>query len=700
MKSRNRLIFSIIVVIFTALSFTKAWATDPTVTVNYTATGLVPGSTINVPVTMTGSATNVGSWQLVIRYDRGVLTYQNTTDGTHGGGIFNTNNLYVNGPGDTVYKAQLAYTGGGTGYALTGTQTLFTINFTYNGGNTNFTFINIAVTTGQTASQYTYVKANPYTVVDLLTTFVNGSAGGPGVTITSLSGGGNWNTAGTWDLGHSPNNSNTSVVIASAPATPVLITTNVSCVQDLTINAGGALTLTSGKTLTVGGNFLIKSDASGSGSFVDMGGTLAITGTTTVQRYMSGNWVSGIPAGSTTWHYISSPISGGVINTFLGDLLNSYNEPLNQWDSLTIPVTIPLTVGRGYAAAPHTPGGIRSFGGGGGGGGGTLNTGDLTISTMSFTALGGQGYNLIGNPFPSPVKWDATWTKSNVDATAWVWNAAGGSYLSNNGITGTFDGIIPAEQAFFVKVSAAGSSSITIPNAKRQHSTQTYYKEDVPDLINLRIEGNTGYDEAVIYFSSDATVAYDNEFDAYKLFAEFPRSEIYSVIGANTKASINVLPDFQTSAMIPIGIRTGATGSYTLTASHMESFPAGTLIFLEDLGTPNHYTFNLIDNPVYTFTADAGEIIRFNLDFFPVGIPETGSAGNIRIYSNQKDVYVNIPTSMKGNIIIYNLLGSEISSKAIQANTLNRISLNSPTGYYIVKVIGDNGITTGKVFIQ
>jgi hypothetical protein len=92
--------------------------------------------------------------------------------------------------------------------------------------------------------------------------------------------------------------------------------------------------------------------------------------------------------------------------------------------------------------------------------------------------------------------------------------------------------------------------------------------------------------------------------------------------------------------------------------------------------------------------------VRFNLHFSPVGIPEIAS-GKINFYSKLKDVYVNIPTSMHGNIVIYNLLGSEVANQVIQGNTLNRISLNSsPTGYYIVKVIGDGGITAGKVFIQ
>ena len=149
---------------------------------------------------------------------------------------------------------------------------------------------------------------------------------------------------------------------------------------------------------------------------------------------------------------------------------------------------------------------------------------------------------------------------------------------------------------------------------------------------------------------------------------------------------------------VNLGFKVGVTADYVITASELSSFQNGTVIYLED--KRDSKTVNLMENPVYSFNAAPSDPIqRFTLHFNPVGISDI-TTNNLNIYSNQKNVYVNIPTSMTGNIVIYNLLGSEIASQPIQGNTLNRISLNSPTGYYIVKVIGANGITTGKVFIQ
>ncbi|MFZ4799371.1 MAG: T9SS type A sorting domain-containing protein, partial [Bacteroidia bacterium] len=70
------------------------------------------------------------------------------------------------------------------------------------------------------------------------------------------------------------------------------------------------------------------------------------------------------------------------------------------------------------------------------------------------------------------------------------------------------------------------------------------------------------------------------------------------------------------------------------------------------------------------------------------------------IYSVGKVVNVEIPAGVKGDIVVYNLLGSEIARKAVEANSLNKINLNVPSGYYLVKVNGASYSANGKVFIR
>ena len=52
-----------------------------------------------------------------------------------------------------------------------------------------------------------------------------------------------------------------------------------------------------------------------------------------------------------------------------------------------------------------------------------------------------------------------------------------------------------------------------------------------------------------------------------------------------------------------------------------------------------------------------------------------------------------------GEIVIYNLLGQEVTRKTA-VNGLNKISLTQGNAAYIVKVISDQAVVCQKVFVQ
>jgi hypothetical protein len=55
---------------------------------------------------------------------------------------------------------------------------------------------------------------------------------------------------------------------------------------------------------------------------------------------------------------------------------------------------------------------------------------------------------------------------------------------------------------------------------------------------------------------------------------------------------------------------------------------------------------------------------------------------------------------MSGRIYIYNMLGVEQTSMQIKENSINKITLNVPTGYYIIKILSNKDIVTQKVLIH
>jgi len=685
MKNKIKLILSAAMIMVFVAAFNFANAQAPVCVVNYNGTGLTPGSTVYVPITLTG--TTVGSFQLLLSYDRDVLTYVGQTNTVSGYGFFSVFDpfTHVALPGQTFTKLQLAYSAGSPG-ATYNNQTIATLQFTFNGGSTNITFANIATTTGNNGAQFTFIKANPYTLINLASTFTGGTAAGSYATLTSVSGGGDFEASATWVENKVPTN-----------ACDVTITGNVvtdngatgRC-HNLTINAAGQMTVATGKSLTVSGNMLIKSDVTGSGSFIDLG-TTTITGTSTVQRYMTGNWNGTWPPTNNTditWHYVSSPVSGGTINSFLGGLLNYWNEPANTWSPMTLPVTTPLVVNQGYSAA-MTSNGVITFTGG------TLNTGTQNISGLTNTnATSARGFNLIGNAFPSAVKWDASVALSNVDGAAYLWNGTSYvSYLQADGYQ------IPAEQGFYVHVTTGFNSGfIVIPNTNRVHSANAYVKSTGTENLNLSIAGNNLEDATSIRFNADATEGFDSQYDAYKIWGITECPQVYSIIPSDN-LSINSLPELTTQTVIPVGIRVGKTDTYSITASNLESFPSGTDVYLEDILLNKTQNLNL--NPVYSFSASSGSPVhRFDIHFAPTtGIGDINGS-NLKIYSSYNNVFVNIPMDLHGTILVYDLLGKEITSKQIEGNTLNKISMDAPQGYYLVKVLGDKATVTGKVFIN
>jgi len=119
--------------------------------------------------------------------------------------------------------------------------------------------------------------------------------------------------------------------------------------------------------------------------------------------------------------------------------------------------TLPLVPLEGYAVnfgsvtAPHTADVT-----------GEVNNGSVSVTLFNNNNAYTKGFNLAGNPYPSPVDWNAAgWTKTGIDNALYFFRTSttdeyGGTYSSYvNGISsdGVADNIIPSMQGFFVHVS-------------------------------------------------------------------------------------------------------------------------------------------------------------------------------------------------------------------------------------------------------
>ena len=513
-----------------------------------------------------------------------------------------------------------------------------------------------------------------------------------------------WNNSSNWTGGAPvalsnitvPSGTPNTLVINAAPASPV------TC-NNLTINNGGFVTINAGKALTVNGvltnngTFTIKSDANNIGSLLNKWGITG-TGSFVVERWVSSNT-------SNRWEYISSPIvsASSTIFTSLSPSRGLYysNEPTNTWLSYTVSSPGTMAVMKGYTrkfvAGETGTDGVRSFTG-------TLNTGDQSIALTGTTINSVfNGWNLVGNPYPSTVNWDAVgWTKTNIDAA--IYFRSNGNYVSYAAGLGDATPYIPPMQAFWVRVTPGKTSGMLIStNDVRVHNAHNTYKDlTLNNTLHITATNNTNglTDGTYIRFNQDATDDFDSRYDAYKMFAaDTAYPQVYTRSG-NDDFSINNISELVGERTIPLGFKTALSRQFTFTADLVSSFVnSGNNVYLEDLLNGTYQ--DLSSNSSYIFSSGITDgLDRFLLHFKHSDAGIAQSTGNsIQIYTNNNMLYIS-SSDETATVYIYNMLGQQVLSENINAGAVNRINTNLTSAFYLVEVISAKNNVIKKVFIN
>ena len=282
------------------------------------------------------------------------------------------------------------------------------------------------------------------------------------------------------------------------------------------------------------------------------------------------------------------------------------------------------------------------------------------------------------------------WTKTNVNQATYrhVNNATWATYIVDIGTNGGTKYIAPG-QGFFVQVTDGFSSgTLAMNNSVRVNNATAFFKDAVANLVRLEVSGNGYTDEAVVRFLNEATTEFDGSYDAHKLFGDVAEAAQLYTLGS-TPMAINSMPETNT---VPVGMRVGTAGIYTIAATEVNDFSA---ISLEDTKT-GIFTDLLKGSYVFSFTPGENEQ-RFIMHFGPLAVHEVENsiAG---IYSSSNIVYIDLKANVKGDIFIYTISGQLVTS-VTAAQGSNKISLAN-TGNYFVKVITDQSTIVKKVFIQ
>lgn len=488
-------------------------------------------------------------------------------------------------------------------------------------------------------------------------------------------------------------------------ANNVIFTLNESKTYNtVTLAPQGKLTVNSGQTLTVSGDLRLESNAAGTATLVD-NGTINVTGTITAQQYL---------AASRNW-YVASPVSNA---NALGAGFEywQYNEPngsstTENWT--VVSASTALVPGRGYVVKPsaETTYAFSTTTG-------TLNTGNVTVPLTRTVGVTKEGFNLVGNPYPSYLNLNdlltgdletSYWMRSrNAGNTAWIFdsfNKDGNVAVNNSGKTVTT--YVPPMQSFWVRVkSGVANTNLVFNNTMRAHIDEPANRFRAPQntpLIRLEMSNGTASDQTVLYAHADASDAFDR-FDTHKMLnnsAAVP--DIYSMLGSQ-KMVINGMQSLPLNIEMPLGILVKEAGSFSIRASEVRAIDAD-IVLIDKLNGNAEWLLN--GGAEYQFASSTTtHAERFALVLRAPGTT-TGECCN-DILGAQTMVFVdafkniNISCAMAVNknakVAVYNAVGQMLTQQNLE-NGVARIAVANH-GVYLVELNVDGLKTTKRVIVK
>jgi len=478
-------------------------------------------------------------------------------------------------------------------------------------------------------------------------------------------------------------------------------------------NLINTLTLTNGTFNTNGKVFTMISTASNTARIAPITGTGDILGNVTIQRYA--------PGGTTGWALLGAPITsaltyqawddnipiscascpdgsaGGFISIYTYDetAVGSYSDAAAYvpMTGITDPIALNkgywVYLGTGYVSTTpivlDVTGTVGKFN----------NTISLTRTNTGVAA--DDGWNLISNPYPSPIKWSLLkGATANIDNAIYAYNAdlnggTGGTASYVNGISspavgaGGIGDTIPMCQGFYVHSTGAtalsGSESIKVggnPTFLKTSNTSAITSSPIP-LFRLFLDNTYGHhDETVVYLQAGATNQFDALYDAVKLVGQDPYAPNMRLMDGINELQINGISTSLSSFSMPLKTTTGYNDNYTISLADFSSFPMGSCITLYDSYT-NSTTDLRTSNYVFALT-DTTTASRFtlNITMSPLNI----TSGLVQ------------PTCSTPNI-------ASISAKGVSAGPWNyywkdangviiKTSLNRSTADTITNLFGGN----------
>lgn len=471
-------------------------------------------------------------------------------------------------------------------------------------------------------------------------------------------------------------------------------------------------------------NLISTSDAGGEGtaSIYRLASGNRISGDVVVNRFMS-------PEGRL-WRYISSPVSNSSVaqlkddffvgGNFLdpspkavicGKTAPSNSTTIYYYDEAapggleegyvayprpgTTSAASPLQVGLGYSVFIRnceTPT-IIDFSG-------PINQGTLTLP-VTYTANDpdGYGWNLVGNPYPSTIDWDAGWTKTRISPQIAIRDYAADVFrYYEAGVTDELNGgQIAMGQAFWVR--ATGPNPVLrITETAKVPTVGEFFREAPPRIPNFMLALSDGTREELAYVKTvaDAQLSLD-EFDAPKIMNQ--TISLSTVASDNVPMAINAVESLTCGMVIPVRTDGLQPGRYSFRIDTREYFSEFAFI-LRDRYSDREVT---LSSGTYEFVVDENPASA-NINRFEIRVEERMAFSDVvvateNICSDNVTIAIN-NADRDVKYAVWNTGGFAVSD--VLTATSSRLSIALPaesvqSGEFVIKAIsvcGSEGVVS------
>lgn len=334
----------------------------------------------------------------------------------------------------------------------------------------------------------------------------------------------------------------------------------------------------------------------------------------------------------------------------------------------------------------------------------------------------GIGYNLIGNPYPSPIdanmvllrnpKIDALyyWTHNVPQDASYVAQTNYASYTILGGTAAIAGGATPNDyiqtgQGFFVQAREAVDfelgneyrldAAVSTQFFRTSATNKEFASEKSRIWLGLKNVNETSYNQILVGYMSGASNAVDSNIDARVLQAD--KTILYNLVEDEAYVIQGRALPFNDTDVVALGFKALERGTYVINLDNVDGIFSAQDIFIKDkfIGT----THNLKDS-AYSFISEAGDFKnRFELVYKKASTEIVSNENEVLVFKNNGEIVINSTSEKIVNIQVFDIQGKILFQENLKANEYRVKGLTVSNQALIVKIQLSNGEKVAKKII-